>query len=227
MSTPRLDATAVALGDGRVLVAGGVNDDDIDLASAEVLAEDGSSWSAVAPMRAARYGAVGGLLPGGRVIVAGGSGWDDDGEDYLATAQLWDPETDVWTELPPMTKGRSQPAGCVLPDGRFVVVGGFMSDGRHRGGEVYDCARNEWTPLPASIGDIGMVGGGRLGAALVPVAGGVLILGGDAADSAKGELWDEESRRWLELPHRMDTTCSFAAAVSVPVGALCKAPATS
>eukprot|EP01047_Picozoa_sp_COSAG01_P032731 COSAG01_NODE_2379_length_7794_cov_7.414295_3_plen_507_part_00 len=229
MGTPRDNPVAVALGDGRVLVAGGFDADGIDLASAEVLAADGSSWSAVAPMHTARSGAVGGLLPGGgRVIVAGGSGGLLPGgrvitaNDYLATAELWDPETNVWTELPPMTKGRSQPAGCVLPDGRFVVVSGSMRGGRHRDGELYDCVRNEWTPLPAPIG---MVGGGRLDAALVPVAGGMLMLGGDVDDeSAEGELWDEESRRWLKLPHGMDTPCRFAAAASVPVGALRKAP---
>eukprot|EP01047_Picozoa_sp_COSAG01_P010899 COSAG01_NODE_470_length_16575_cov_5.572408_27_plen_457_part_00 len=228
MSTQRVDAVAVSLGDGRVLVAGGCGD-DIELASAEVLAADGSSWSAVAPMRTARCGAVGGLLPWGRVIVAGGS--NDTGDDghtvFLAAAELWDPVTNVWTELPPMATARLHAAGSVLPDGRFAVVGGrgHSDDDIQRNGEVYDCGRNEWTPLPAPIG---MVGGGRECAALVPVAGGMLILGGRANDrSVEAELWDEESRRWLELPHGMHTWCTLAAAVSVPVGALCKAPATS
>jgi hypothetical protein len=95
-----------------------------------------------------------------------------------------------------------------------------------RDGEVYDCARNEWAPLPAPIG---MVGGVGECAALVPVAGGMMILGGDADDeSVEAELWDEESQRWLELPHGMiPYQRSGARAVSVSVGALCKAPATS
>eukprot|EP01047_Picozoa_sp_COSAG01_P028590 COSAG01_NODE_1926_length_8882_cov_24.713651_2_plen_87_part_00 len=64
-------------------------------------------------------------------------------------------------------------------------------------------------------------------AALVPVAGGMLILGGNATDesAAEAELFDEESRRWLKLPHGMGTW--FAAVVSVPAVALCQAPATS
>jgi hypothetical protein len=228
MSTPRRIAVAVALGDGGVLVAGGFDEDDIDLASAEVLAVDGSSWSAVAPMRTARCGAVGGLLPGGRVIVAGGSLLDDDGDPvFIATAELWDPETNVWTELPPMTTGHQYAAGCMLPDGRFAVVGGRGWGGRTTGvGEVYDCARNEWTPLPAPRG---MVGGVRAFAALVPVAGGMLICGGKPyVVSPEGELWDEESWRWLKLPHGMiPDVCGFATAVVVPVGALCKTSATS
>lgn len=232
MSTRRKDAVAVALGDGRVFVAGGLDDNDICLASAEVLAADGSSWSAVAPMRTARFGAVGGLLPGGRVIVAGGSD-DENYADYCATAELWDPVTNVWTELPPMTKARLSAAGCMLPDGRFAVVGGCTRPApsdtdttTQSDGEMYDCARNEWTPLPTPIG---MVGGGRQFAALVPVAGGMLICGGDAEDrSVEAELWDEESKRWLKLPYgNVPFLRGFARAVAVPVGALCKAPATS
>jgi hypothetical protein len=228
MGTPRESAVAVALGDGRVLVAGGAEHDDICLASAEVLAVDGSSWSAVAPMHTARYRAVGGLLPGGRVIVAGGAVVaDSDDEDFLATAELWDPVTNVWTELPPMTEAREDAAGCVLPDGRFAVVGGYSTAHiRLDDGEVYDCARNEWTPLPAPSG---MVAGGRDCAALVPVAGGMLILGGedDTNGCVDAELLDEESQQWLELPHGMDTRSTYATAVSVPAVALCKALATS
>eukprot|EP01047_Picozoa_sp_COSAG01_P029244 COSAG01_NODE_1998_length_8689_cov_36.410943_13_plen_158_part_01 len=156
----------------------------------------------------------------------------DEDDDFLAmtmttsSAELWDPVKNVWTELPPMTTARKFAAGCVLPDGRFAVVGGTNDDGSQRDGEVYDCARNEWAPLPAPIG---MVGGGRECAALVPVAGGVLILGGDADDKAvEAELWDEESQLRLELPHGMvSDRCGFARAVSVPMGSLCKAPATN
>eukprot|EP01047_Picozoa_sp_COSAG01_P002605 COSAG01_NODE_70_length_28755_cov_34.709067_4_plen_183_part_00 len=125
MSTPRQNAVAVALDDGRVLVAGGESDEDIYLASAELLAAYGSSWSAVAPMRTARSGAVCRLLLGGQVIVAGGAkgkpenAEDDDMGYFLATAELWDPETNVWTELPLMTTARVNAAGCVLQDGRF------------------------------------------------------------------------------------------------------------
>eukprot|EP01047_Picozoa_sp_COSAG01_P020059 COSAG01_NODE_1134_length_11558_cov_8.381360_3_plen_547_part_00 len=239
MRLPREDAVAVALGDGRVLVAGGsrwqqmanrMDNRTVGLASAEALAADGSRWSAVAPMHTARCGAVGGLLPGGQVIVAGGSVDDEirPVKYFLATAELWDPVTNVWTELPPMATARMYAAGCVLQDGRFVVVGGCgaLDDGevsRWHDGEVYNCARNEWTRLPAPSG---MVGGGRECAALVPVAGGMLILGGEYR-AVEAELWDEESQRWLKLPHGMDTWRAHATAVPVPAVALCKAPATS
>eukprot|EP01047_Picozoa_sp_COSAG01_P054293 COSAG01_NODE_5918_length_3955_cov_16.718102_1_plen_278_part_00 len=238
MTRQRDHAVAVALGDGRVLVAGGGDADGNDLASAEVLAADGSGWSAVAPMHTARLGAAGGLLPGGQMIVAGGRKHDRDIDgddlvddrdfrDFLATAELYDPVTNVWTELAPMATDRSHAAGCVLPDGRFAVVGGYtMLDvgvqqqpdpnsvrtrqGRksiHRDGEVYDPETNVWMPLPGLLSGCNSLSmsahpQGRWGAALVPVAGGMLILGGVAQDGlVECELWDEDSQRWWRLPY--------------------------
>jgi hypothetical protein len=236
MTTARATAVTVALSDGRVLVAGGYNEGQEDLDSVEVLATDGSNWYPVAPMRMARSGAVGGLLHGGKVIVAGGFVDDAEGEPYyLAAAELWDPETNAWTELPPMTKARGGAAACVLPGGRFAVVGGWGrsfddDDGdpipiNHDDGEMFDCARRVWTPLPAAITH----GGFRDNAAMVPVAGGMVVLGGrtvNSQPSAAVELFDEESGRWLTLPHMMGEPRQAVAAVSLPVSALEKVPPT-
>ena len=50
----RTDAAAIALPDGRAMVIGGKDADEMHLDSVEVLAADGSGWSALAPMRTAR-----------------------------------------------------------------------------------------------------------------------------------------------------------------------------
>jgi hypothetical protein len=110
------------------------------------------------------------------------------------------------------------------------VGGSSGSDGIHSDGEVYDCAQNEWTLLPLQmVGEDQVLAGacayqeGRQCAALVPVAGGMLILRAHADDrSVEAELWDEESAQWLTLPYGMfaERWGGFAVAVSVPVGAL-------
>src|SRR5437879_4045808 len=68
--TPRANACAVSLGDGRVLVAGG---DGVDgpLASAEWYGDD-ALFHQAAPMASARSHAACAALPDGRVLVAGG-----------------------------------------------------------------------------------------------------------------------------------------------------------
>ena len=93
-----------------------------------------------------------------------------------------------------MAHGRSHAAGCVLPSGRFVVLGGRGADTQARkDGEVFDPVRRVWEPLPA---DMKL---GRRDFGVEAVAGGLLVSGFRKAS----ELYDEASGRWFTLPHRM------------------------
>jgi hypothetical protein len=189
MGGPRAYAAAAVLSDGRMLVASGYDGDD-SIASVEVLAADGSGWTALRSMAAARIGAVAGRLPGGQVIVAGGM----DG-DSLASAELWDPVTGAWAALPPMAQARFAAAGCVLPSGRFAVLGG-EGEGYYgrEDAEAFDPVSREWQPLPPMPHCL------SVGAA-VAVAGGLLAAGGE--DHTGAMLFDEESARWFTLPGQM------------------------
>jgi hypothetical protein len=205
MGGPRVYAAAAVLSDGRMLVASGYNDDGDSLldslASVEVLAADGSGWTALPPMATARDGAVAGRLPGGQVIVAGGFFGDGDG-DVLASAELWDPATGGWAALPPMGQARHMAVGCVLPSGRFAVLGGegydftMMDDAHREDAEAFDPVSRAWQPLPHMPHSL------CHGAAVV-VAGGLLAVGGQ--NHAGAMLFDEESGRWFTLPGQMPT----------------------
>src|SRR5262249_9666127 len=73
MTTPRRSHTATLLPNGKVLVAGGSDDVDNILASAEVYDPSTGSWTPTGSMRDAHriHSAI--LLPNGKVLVAGGS----------------------------------------------------------------------------------------------------------------------------------------------------------
>jgi hypothetical protein len=192
MRTTRAFPAAAVLSDGRVLVAGGFDGGEDDLASAEVLAADGSGWAAPAPMATARSNAVAGRLPGGQVVVAGGSN-DDLGA--LASAELWDPATGAWVALPPMAQPRYAAAGCVLPSGRLAVLGGSGVEAHKReDAEAFDPVSRAWQPLPPMPHRLA-------NGAAVAVAGGLLAVGGE--DYAGAMLFDEESGRWFTLPGKM------------------------
>ena len=120
----------------------------------------------------------------------------DGGYDrVLASAELWDPATGVWAELPPMAQARHMAAGCVLPSGRFVVLGGVGTDGKKRtDGEVFDPVRRVWEPLPADMAVA------RSDFGVEAVAGGLLVSEG----AMQPELYDEQSGRWFTLPHQME-----------------------
>ena len=73
MSTPRHEHRATLLGDGRVLVTGGLIDGAI-FASAEIYDPVANAWSAAADMSEARWAHSAVLLPTGKVLVSGGYG---------------------------------------------------------------------------------------------------------------------------------------------------------
>jgi hypothetical protein len=202
-------AAAVRLTDGRTMLIGGWSGAQT-LASVLVLAADGSGWSDLSPLTTARGFSTAAVLPDGKVLVAGGRTGRDP-NTVLNTAELWDPATQQWTALTPMAHKRSNDAAaCVLPSGRVAVVGGTGTDNVPRkDGEVFDPVKREWEPLGTE-----MVGKhGNLSA--VAVAGGLIVMGGTNA-----ELYDEESGRWLMLPHAMAEPRSGPGLVSMPAAAL-------
>ena len=206
----RTHAVAVALPDGRLLVAGGEEDE-----SAEVLAADGSGWSSAAPMTEPRGYAAAGLLPSGHVIVAGGY---TEAGGPTQSAEKYYPAKDMWSVLPAMTSERDEAAACVLADGRFATVGGRLDEEEDvvEGVTVFDPTVGRWQPLPSMTA-------GRAHCALVAVAGGMIAIGGAKQQeiAATDELYDIESGRWLTLPHAMRVPRDRdARVVLVPASAL-------
>eukprot|EP01046_Picozoa_sp_COSAG06_P010397 COSAG06_NODE_567_length_14186_cov_3.587918_4_plen_479_part_00 len=219
-----IGTASVSLPDGRTMLIGGMSGGQV-LASVLVLAADGSGWSDLPSLRGARAGAAAALLPDGKVLVAGGqSGVYED--SALNTAELWDPATQAWTALPPMTHERSFAAACVLPSGRVAVVGGFSTDGANgldcdtdgcyrKDGEVFDPVKREWEPLGAEMAQK------HDNISATAVAGGLLVIG----LAGRPELYDEDSGRWLTLPHVMVQPRNAAGLISLPAAALVAAAA--
>ncbi|HET7466831.1 MAG TPA: kelch repeat-containing protein, partial [Candidatus Dormibacteraeota bacterium] len=128
MSIGRVGHAMVLLKDRRVFVTGGTRDP----APAEILDVQAGTWSsgiAVSP----RIAPVIGVLPGGRVVVAGGlvERYDPatvQSTGYtpvlLDTVDLFDPVSGAWSAGAPMAVARWQATGSVLADGRFLVCGG-------------------------------------------------------------------------------------------------------
>ena len=171
MAEKRSGAVAVALPDGRLLVAGGLAGQTCH-ASVEVLAAACSGWVAVAAMSALLVFATAGLLPSGRVIVAGGRSATDNAL-ALASVEQWDPVEDRWSVLPPMLHARTEAAGVLLADGRFAVMGVIGADGTvRRDREVFDPATGMWEPLPGMAAS-------RASHAVAAVPGGMVAFGGD------------------------------------------------
>jgi Kelch motif len=166
----RSGATATLLPDGRVLIAdGGTGEGEgrAALASTEIYDPATGRFSAAASLRQRRYkhGAV--ALPGGDILVLGGS----DERDYggkLDLVERFDHRSGRWAPAGRLAQPRFKlaDASVLLDSGRVLVAGGFERP------ELFDPASGTSRLLDESLG-------GRwnyLTAARVP--GGVFLAGG-------------------------------------------------
>jgi MYXO-CTERM domain-containing protein len=119
--TPREDHVAALLPDGSVLVAGGTDGDSPAIAAAEIFS--GGAWQPAMSMGTPRVHATATVLPDGTVLVAGGS----DGTSSLATAEIFDPATQMWAPASPMMNARSEHTATTLAGGDVLVAGGIDS----------------------------------------------------------------------------------------------------
>ncbi|MFT7518387.1 MAG: hypothetical protein ACI9MC_000518, partial [Kiritimatiellia bacterium] len=97
----RTDGGVLLLSDGRVVVAGGMSADGEPVLSAEV--RDNESWTATAPLRYARSGAVGMTIAGSSVLLGG---------DHKG-AVVYDLKKDTWKPLNPSSPMENMGMGMI------------------------------------------------------------------------------------------------------------------
>ena len=122
--------TTTLLLDGRVLVTGGNVYQRGLVDTAEVFDPATGQWTRTGAMSTVRSGHVAGLLPDGRVLVAGGA----DASKRLSSAEVWDPSTQAWTAAAPMDTVRNgdDVRAVSLTDGSLLVAGAFGSGASQR-----------------------------------------------------------------------------------------------
>lgn len=97
-----------------------------------------------ATMSAARKYHQGIKLLDGKLLIFGGS-TDNNAVNALASAEVFDPATELFSPVGSMTVARTSPSVCRMPDGRVVVVGGVATPGSIV--DIYDPATQTWTGL--------------------------------------------------------------------------------
>ena len=126
----RSQSTATLLPSGNVLVAGGYNDiAPYVLRSAELYHPATNTWSAARSMRDERGLHSATLLANGKVLVAGGQGITYGSfATYWASAELYDPATNAWSDAGTMSAPHPFPNATLLANGKVLVIGGRAAD---------------------------------------------------------------------------------------------------
>jgi len=126
--------TMTVLPSGQVLVAGGMADGGVGLASAELFDPLRNALQPLPDMAVHRIDHTATLLRDGRVLVAGGY----NGE-YLASLEIYDPVMRRFQPAGSLTEQRSGHTATLLADGQVLFVGGVGRGWTFlRSAEVYD-----------------------------------------------------------------------------------------
>lgn len=122
MSNARAGHSATLLLDGKVLVAGGSENNGTSAqVSAELYDPATGTWTATGSMNTARTLPDATLLGNGDVLLVGGVGED---HSALATAELYDPQSGLWHAAGDMSSARLAASATLLRDGDVLVAGG-------------------------------------------------------------------------------------------------------
>ncbi len=173
MAQGRYFHSLVKLLDGRVMAFGGSTtvDNSSSVAAALALVNSATDkaeiwnpatglWTSAANMPWKRTGVSAALLPGGRVLVAGGAGPGFLSiPSFFATASRYDAGTNSWVATPSFPGNtRALATTTTLADGRVMLSGGAKGDvlaltlNALADVSVYDGALNQWVagvpPLP-------------------------------------------------------------------------------
>jgi len=109
------------------------------------------AWVPVGPMTTAREHFTATLLPGGKVLMAGGQTVTG---GSLASAELYNPATRSFSATGSLNTARSEPAAALLPDGKVLVTGGLADTfAALSSAELYNPATGTWantTPMNAA-----------------------------------------------------------------------------
>jgi hypothetical protein len=187
LATARAEHTAVLLGNGKVLIAGGINNGGT-LNSAEVYDPATGQWEPTGNLNTARTGHTAVLLTTGMVLLAGGR----NGTTDLDSAELYDPGTGIWTPTGNLNTARSGHTATLLPTGKVLLAGGKNAGGFLNSAELYNPGSGNWT-------NTGLLVGHRTEhTATLLTNGQVLVAGGEDGSGflLSAELYEPATGMW-------------------------------
>jgi len=135
------------------------------------------------------------LLSDGRVLIAGGFRQEGLYEIAIASAEIYDPVTNIFTPLGDMNEARSGHTATLLPDGQVLIVGGWSVDSRTSTAELFDPQTGTFRYTASMVGPRASM------TATLLKNGQVLIAGGDSARNTPqlfAEVYDPATNTFIQ-----------------------------
>jgi hypothetical protein len=153
---PGLTSPATLLTNGKILFAGGEDGEtSIGFDSGELYDPATGTSIATGKMTTPRFDHTSTLLPDGTVLIAGSQRSGADGGSALASAEVYDPATGIFSATGSMITARFAHSATLLADGTVLIAGGTANaNGGSPGAraEIYHPAADAPTGLPGRAG---------------------------------------------------------------------------
>jgi large repetitive protein len=166
------------------------------------------AWTPAGPMTAAREHFTATLLPGGKVLMAGGQTGT---AASLASAELYDPATRSFSATGSLGTARAYPAAALLPTGKVLVTGGLTSNFiALSSAELYNPATGTWAstaPMNAASYALNAT----------PLPGGSVLVTGFGAN-ATAEVYNPAKATWANTGPMAVAQGGFATATLLRSG---------
>jgi hypothetical protein len=188
MTASRGDHTATLLANGKVLIAGGADQDPTGtgLASAELYDPSTGTFTQTGSMAVGRFLHTATQLQNGRVLIVGGA--LTSASDPVATAEVYDPATGTFTMTGAMATAREQHTATLLADGRVLIVGGTTSTGT---GDLHPTATVEvYDPSTGSFSVTGSMAEARTFHTATLLPNGKVLVAGGGDENSTAEVYD-------------------------------------
>jgi len=186
LTQSRVNYTLTLLTNGMALAAGGVigGIPPVTIASAELYNPASGTWTNTGPLTTDRASHTATALTTGWVLVAGGYSGPLGSRVTLASAELYNPATQTWTNTGAMNTPRLAASSILLASGLVLVAGGAED----ASSELYDPTNGTWAYT-------GYMNNVRFNFEAVQLQNGqVLAYGG--ADTNTAEIYDSPSGTW-------------------------------
>ncbi len=134
MKAERYRHTATLMANGKVLIAGGQNNESVNATAELYDPVDDEFVKVAAPMIAPRDAHTATLLADGRVLLAGGI----DAWGVTASAEIYNPSGSVFTQTGSLNAGRVFHVAVLLPSGKVLIAGGSDGSNSLSSTELFD-----------------------------------------------------------------------------------------
>lgn len=213
MNHRRYDHIAVTLPNGKVLVAGGVGDNQNRIAVAELYDPVTRAFSLSGSLNLWREVPRANLLDNGKVLITGGTpsyGY----YDGTAAAEVFDPDNETFTYVGSMNAPRLYHSATKLLDGRVLIVGGMNGTNFSASAEIY-------SPLTQTFAMAGSLHTARAAHAAVLLSDGRVLVAGGYVDmtnrTATAEIFDPATGAFISVDP-MQAATAFSEATRLQSG---------